>query len=110
MKRLLLSAHAPSRRAARVMVLVAAVMWSTSGFFANGPILDDWQRDATGWFPARGALLMTFWRALFAGLVVLPFARRPRWSWKLIPAVAIFAVMNVTFLSALTMTSTSFGR
>lgn len=99
-----LSAHAPSRPTARMLVLVAAVMWSTSGLFANAPILDDWPVGHGGWFPTRGTLL-TFWRALFAGLIVLPFARRPCWSWKLVPAVAIFAVMNVTFLSSLTMTS-----
>ena len=41
-------------------------------------------------------------RALFARLMLLPMARKLRWSPRLIPMVLLFAVMNLTFLSAIT--------
>ena len=82
----------------RWYIIVAAVMWSTSGFFAKAPIFDDWPLSDRG-------IRLAFWRTLFAGLVLLPFVRQPQWTWKLIPATLTFAFMNVTYLTAITQTT-----
>ena len=87
----------------RLLILLAAVMWSTSGFFAKAPLFADWPLE-TGGMPVRGPLL-AFWRAVFASLVLLPFVRRPRWNWKLVPMVLAYAAMNYTFLTAMTLTT-----
>jgi drug/metabolite transporter (DMT)-like permease len=75
---------------ARLLVLASAVLWSTSGFFAKAPYFHGWS----------GATL-AFWRAVFACLVLWPFVRRPRWTWKLVPMTAMFAAMNFTYLTAM---------
>lgn len=92
------SGHTGSPALGRLLLIVVAVMWSTSGFFAKAPWLEQWPLEA------RGPLL-AFWRTLFAGLFLLPLVRRPQWSWRLVPAALIFAVMNVTYLTALTKTT-----
>src|SRR6266404_7935911 len=84
--------------AGRLWVVLAAVMWSTSGLFAKSHVFDDWPPEV------RGALL-AFWRAAFAGLLVLPAVRRPRWSPQLVPMALAFAAMNVTYLSAMALTT-----
>ena len=81
---------APAVLRARLLVLAAAVMWSTSGFFVKAPYF-------TGW---PGSTL-AFWRALFACVALWPLVRRPRWSWKLLPMTALFAGMNYTYLTAM---------
>ena len=80
----------PSLLAARLLVLTAAVMWSSGGFFAKFHAIADWPGP-----------LLAFWRAAFACIILLPLIRKPRWSWKLIPATAIFAAMNFTYLTAM---------
>lgn len=82
----------------RLLVLTAAVLWSTSGFFAKAPVWDEWPSEKRG-------VLLAFWRATFAALVLLPFIRRPQWSWGLLPAGLCFAAMNGTFLHAMTLTT-----
>jgi drug/metabolite transporter (DMT)-like permease len=82
----------------RLCVLAAAVMWSTSGLFAKTTIFDDWPDSKRG-------LLLAFWRAFFAGLLLLPFVRRPRWNKKLLPMALCFTAMNATYLSAVTLTT-----
>ena len=79
----------------RLLVCAAALMWSTSGFFSKANVFEEW--------PAaqRGPLLV-FWRALFASLILLPLARGWRWSPRLIPMVVVFALMNLTFMAAMT--------
>jgi DME family drug/metabolite transporter len=73
-----------------MLVLAAATMWSTSGFFVKAPGLRDWPGPA-----------LAFWRAAFACLVLWPLVRQPRWSWKLLPMTATFAAMNYTYLTAM---------
>ena len=75
------------KTAGRLLILVAAVMWSTSGLFAKAPLFADWPLQVAG-LPVRGPLL-AFWRAVFASLVLLlSCAGRagrgssPRWSWR----------------------------
>lgn len=82
---------AADRWRARLLVLVAAILWSSSGFFAKAP-------DFAGWPP----LTLAFWRALFACVVLVPLVRRPQWSWKLVPMTLIFATMNIVYLTAMT--------
>ena len=85
------------------LILTAAVLWSTSGFFAKAPLFADWPLAQDGW-PVRGPLL-AFWRAVFAALVLLPLVRRPRFRPALIPMVTAYALMNYTFLGAMTLTN-----
>src|SRR5688572_12285282 len=80
----------PPLAQARLLVLAAATMWSTSGFFVKAPYLSGWPGPA-----------LAFWRAGFACLVLWPLVRRPQWSWKLLPMAAIFAGMNYTYLTAM---------
>src|SRR5947209_19680643 len=75
---------------ARLLVLTAAVLWSTSGFFVKAPYLAGWPGPA-----------LAFWRAAFACVVLWPLVRQPRWSWKLVPMWATFAAMNYTYLTAM---------
>lgn len=81
---------APSITAARWLVLIAALLWSTSGFFVKAPHLQGWPGP-----------VLAFWRAAFACLILWPLVRRPQWNWKLIPAAACFAAMNYTYLTAM---------
>jgi drug/metabolite transporter, DME family len=74
----------------RLQIVAAAVLWSTSGFFAKAPLFADWPGP-----------VLAFWRAVFASLLLLPKICQPRWSWGLIPLVAAFALMNYTYLTAM---------
>jgi drug/metabolite transporter (DMT)-like permease len=83
---------APSLRQARLLVLVAAVLWSTSGFFVKSPYLNNWSGPQ-----------LAFWRAIFACLILWPLVRRPAWTWKLVPMTLFFAGMNYTYLTAMVL-------
>jgi drug/metabolite transporter (DMT)-like permease len=80
----------------RLLVIAAAVLWSTSGFFAKAPIFDGWDE------LSRGPLL-AFWRATFASLILVMLVRRVSWSWRMVPMLLAFVVMNWTYLSALVL-------
>jgi drug/metabolite transporter (DMT)-like permease len=80
----------PSLLEARLLVLVAAVMWSTSGFFVKAPYFKGWDGP-----------VLACWRALFACVVLWPMVRQARWTWKLLPMTLIFAAMNYTYLTAM---------
>lgn len=80
----------PSLWHARMLVLAAALMWSTSGFFVKSPYFVGWSGPA-----------LAFWRAVFACVVLWPLVRRPRWNWRLVPMVAFFAGMNYTYLTSM---------
>lgn len=82
--------HAGAVWRARLMVLAAAVLWSTSGFFVKAPYLAGWPGP-----------VLAFWRAAFACVVLWPLVRRPQWTWRLLPMCAFFAAMNFTYLSAM---------
>jgi drug/metabolite transporter, DME family len=82
----------------RMLVLAAALMWSSCGLFAKSPLFLDWPAESRG-------LLLAFWRAALAALVLLPFVRRPRWRPGLPVVAAAFTGMNVTYLSAMTLTT-----
>jgi drug/metabolite transporter, DME family len=82
----------------RMLVLAAVLLWSTSGLFAKARTFDAWPEDDRG-------LLLAFWRAMFAGLCLLPLVRRPRWRRTLLPMTLSFAIMNASYLSAMTLTT-----
>lgn len=80
----------PSTRG-RWLVFAAAVLWSSSGFFAKADVFVGWPGP-----------LLAFWRALFACVVLLPFVRRASWSPWLIPMTLSFVAMNWAYLTAMT--------
>jgi DME family drug/metabolite transporter len=82
----------------RWLLAAAAVMWSSVALFAKAPLFEDWPQEGRG-------LMLAFWRALFAGALVLPAARQPRFRWRLLPMVACFPLMNATYLTAVTLTT-----
>jgi drug/metabolite transporter, DME family len=86
---------AAERWQARLLVLCAGLLWSSSGFFAKAPEFASWRSNDVG------GPTMAFWRALFACVVLLPMVRKPQWSWKLVPMTVIFTVMNYTYLTAM---------
>ncbi|MHB8951865.1 MAG: DMT family transporter, partial [Pirellulaceae bacterium] len=86
------------RTRSRLLVLAAAVLWSTSGFFAKAPLFEPWPIEQRGVF-------LAFWRALFASLLLIPLVRRPRWQVGLLPMVLCFVAMNYTYLTAMTRTT-----
>lgn len=80
----------------RLQIVGAAVLWSTSGFFAKAPLFEDWPGP-----------LLAFWRAVFASLLLVPLVRRPRFSLGLVPMVLVFALMNFTYLTAMAKSEAS---
>ena len=85
---------ASNKLAARLWTLVAALLWSTSGLFAKAPVFEDWS-----------GLVLAFWRAAFAAAILVPMVRRPRWNVLLVPMTICFALMCVTFLTAMVRTT-----
>lgn len=81
----------------RLCIVVAAVLWSCSGLFVKN-LFDDWPEDRRG-------ILLAFWRALFAGLLILPAVRRPRWNWRMLPMGLCFSAMSVLYLQSMTLTT-----
>ncbi|MDG2221241.1 MAG: DMT family transporter [Rubripirellula sp.] len=83
-----------SRDRSRLLVVVASLLWSTSGFYAKAPWFDDWPIETRG-------VALTFWRAVFAALTVLPFVRRPQFRLAMIPMSLSFTAMTYSFLVAM---------
>lgn len=75
-------------------------MWSTSGLFAKAPIFDQWPESSRG-------LLLAFWRAGFAAIILACMVRKIEWTWKLVPMVTVFALMNWTYLNGLVLCESS---
>ena len=88
----------PSKLSGRLHVVAAALLWSTCGLFVKSTLFDDWPGEV------RGGLL-AFWRALFAGLVLVPLIRRPRWSFTLVPLSVVFVLMCISYLTAVVQTT-----
>jgi drug/metabolite transporter, DME family len=84
--------------AGRLQIVAAALLWSSSGLFVKSDVFSDWPDTS------RGAMLAC-WRALFAGLVMAPLIRRPRWSGLLVPLTLSFAAMSLSYLSAVVLTT-----
>ncbi len=84
----------------RVMIVTAALLWSTSGFFAKAPWFTDWPENERG-------LALTFWRAVFAALLMVPLVRRPRLRWPMVPMGLAFSLMTSLFLTSMVLGSES---
>ena len=84
--------------AGRLWVALAAIMWSSSGLFAKATTFEVWPPESRG-------LLLAFWRAAFAGMLLLPAVRKPKWDARLVPLCFAFLVMNITYLSAMSLTT-----
>ena len=84
----------------RLLLLAAALLWSTSGLFVKSPPLEALPIEHRG-------VLLAFYRALFAAMCLMPLVRRRhmRWRRQLVPMVVVFALMNVLFLTAMTKTT-----
>jgi len=95
----------PSRQAitrGRLCIALAALLWSTSGAFTKTLTLPT----ALGLHtPTIEPLQIAFYRALFAGLVLLPTLRRNDLSFRplMLGMAGCFAIMNATFVSALAL-------
>ena len=92
----------PSILRYRLLLVLAAVLWSLSGLFVKSPLLAVIPLDS------RGPLLAC-WRAIFAGLFFVPFVRPSalRWRRGLVPMVVAFTLMNVLFVSSMTRTTSA---
>jgi drug/metabolite transporter, DME family len=84
----------------RLMVVTAALLWSTSGIFVKCPPLAAIPQ------PQRGPILACF-RALTAAAALALFVRprHVRFRPMLIPFVISFALMNLLFVTAMTRTT-----
>lgn len=85
----------------RLLVVAAALLWSTSGVIVKSPPLQRMMPPSE-----RGPVIACF-RAAAAALCLLPFVRigRIRFRWALLPLVGSFAAMNWLFISAMTYTT-----
>jgi DME family drug/metabolite transporter len=88
----------PSANWGRLLVLTATLLWSLNGFFGQSPVFSDWPAENRG-------ILLSFWRSLFAAVMLWPFVRQPRWTPRLLPMMGCFVLMGVTLLSAMSFTS-----
>ena len=82
----------------RALVLIGAIMWSTSGVFARAPVFADWGLDIQG-------PILAFWRTFFGAMILLPVVRTPQWNVLLVPLGVAFALMNLTYLTAMVRTT-----
>jgi drug/metabolite transporter, DME family len=80
----------------RWYVILAALLWSTSGFFVKAPDLAEFS-----------GITKAFWRGAFAGLLILPLVRTPQWSWRLLPMMLCFAAMCATYLCSMQLLSSA---
>ena len=87
-------------RRGRLLVLAAALMWSTSGLFLKSPPLAALAGDFSG-------PLIACFRALIAGALLAPLVRwkRARFRPALIPMMLTFSAMNVLFITSMTLTT-----
>lgn len=85
---------------ARLLVLLAALLWSLSGLFIKSPPF-------VAIPEAHRGLILACYRVFFAGLILIPFikVKRIRWRPGLIPLLIAFASMNLLFMTAMTKTS-----
>src|SRR5690349_2934623 len=84
----------------RMLLLAAAVLWSTSGLFLKSPPLARIPQFE------RGPVLACY-RALFAAAFLAPFVSRAaiRFRPALVPMSLSFAAMNLLFVTAMTRTT-----
>jgi drug/metabolite transporter (DMT)-like permease len=95
-----MSGSVPSVAAARASLVLAAVLWSLGSLFmrlVQQPTLIGWSE------PGLAPLPIAFFRALFAGLVMVPLIRRAdvRFNPRMGLMVVTFALMSGVYLTAM---------
>lgn len=95
-----MSGSVPSVASARACLVLAAVLWSIGSLFmrlVQQPALLGWSE------PGLAPLPIAFFRALFAGLVMVPLIRRAdvRFHPRMALMVVTFAVMSGVYLTAM---------
>jgi drug/metabolite transporter, DME family len=96
-----LNAHVqPSLTQGRILILLAAILWSTSGGFTKA--LTQETRFGLN-HPTLSPLLIAFFRVLSAGLVLLPTLRKRDISFRplMLVMALTFAAMNALFVTAM---------
>jgi len=97
-------ASVPSLAQGRFLVALAAILWSTSGAFTKLLTKDTVLHLNE---PVLPGLLIAFYRALFAGLALLP-ALRPKdisFRWAMVATALCFAAMNALYVVAMALGS-----
>ncbi|MCI0463923.1 MAG: DMT family transporter [Gemmataceae bacterium] len=94
-----LAASLPSAFQGRLLIALAAVLWSLSGGFTKLLTQETPFQLAT---PPVSGLQIAFYRVLFAGLVLVPALRRRDISFRglMLGMAGCFAVMNLSFVWA----------
>ena len=89
---------------ARLLVASAAVLWSLGGLFTR-VLQKHTVLDVN--LPSLSPLQIAFYRALFAGIVFVPFLRPGYLTFRplMLPMVAFFGAMNALFISAMALGS-----
>lgn len=89
----------PSSRG-RLLLLAAAILWSTNGLIVKSPPLQAIPLEDRGW-------LLACYRSLFASVALLPLVswRRVRWRPGLLVSATTFTAMNTLYVIGLTRTS-----
>lgn len=84
----------------RLLLIAAALLWSTNGLIVKSPPLQAIPLEDRGW-------LLACYRSLFASMALLPLIRasRVRWRPALMSSAAMFTAMNTLFVIGLTRTS-----
>ena len=90
----------PTLAQGRLCIVLAALMWSTSGAFTKALTQETPLQLNT---PAVAPLQIAFFRVIFAGLALLPLLRKEDISFRplMLPMAGCFAVMNATFVLAM---------
>ncbi len=93
---------APSAVRGRLLILAAAVLWSTSGAFTNF-LREDTALQLNQ--PKLQPLVIALGRAFFAGLVLVPLLRPGDLSFRraTLWTALVFTAMNAAFISALAL-------
>ena len=91
---------APSLNQGRLLIALAAVLWSLSGGFTK-VLTKDTPFGLND--PKPAALAIAVFRLIFAGIVFVPALRRQDFSFRpmMVVMVLVFALMNLFFVPAM---------
>lgn len=84
----------------RLLLLAAAILWSTNGLIVKSPALQAIPLEDRGW-------VLACYRSLFASVALLPLVswRRVRWRPGILVSATTFTAMNTLYVIGLTRTS-----
>jgi drug/metabolite transporter, DME family len=89
-----------SANRSKLVLLFAALLWSTSGLYLRAPLFQALPEESRGYF-------LACYRSLFAGVFFLLFVnwKQVYWDWRLVVYVVCFVTMNTCYVLSVTMTS-----